>query len=115
MSTTKAINKEILRYALTAQKECLESILNSVTEDTKTCGPVFRERIVSKLDELNSQLGKCGGGGPRAPRKLSPYNRFVKEQLPLLAQKNPEMDNKTRMTQVSTMWKQMSDAEKAKF
>jgi hypothetical protein len=114
MNSTKAFNREILRFSLNAQKECLENILSSVNDDTKTCGPVYRDRIVAKLSELNDQLTKCGGGS-RAPRKLSPYNRFVKEQLPLLVKDHPEMDNKARMTHVSSMWKKMSAADKEKY
>lgn len=115
MNSTKAFNKEILRFSLNSQKECLESILNSVTDDVKTCGPVFRERIVTKLADLNDQLGKCGARRNGGTRKLSPYNRFVKEKLPLLVNKNPEMDNKSRMTHVSTMWKQLSEEDRVQY
>lgn len=117
----KAFSKEVLRFTLTTQKECLEGILSSVTDDSKTCGKVYRERITEKIAELNDRLAKCGGrGGARgsstaAPRKLSAYNIFVKEQLTALVKNHPEMDNKARMTKVSEMWKALSEDDKARY
>jgi glutamate 5-kinase len=118
---TQMFNKEMTRFALMTQKECLESIIESVQDDPKTCGPVFRERIVSKMNELNEKLAKLGqrrstaGGGGGAPRKLSAYNRFVKEQLPVLVKQSPELDNKARMTRVSEMWKSLKPEDKARY
>lgn len=125
MSTTttadKMFTKEVTRFALNTQKECLESILNSVQDDPKTCGPAFREKIHEKLADIQTQLAKCGksrgsgSGSSAAPRKLSAYNRFVKEQMSALVKNHPEMDNKARMTKVSEMWKALSADEKAKY
>lgn len=124
MSTTtadKMFTKEVTRFALNTQKECLESILNSVQDDTKTCGPVFREKIQEKLADIQTQLAKCAGAGNRRgnaatqPRKLSAYNRFVKEQMSALVKNHPDMDNKTRMTKVSEMWRTLSAEDKVKY
>jgi hypothetical protein len=128
MSTTtaadKMFTKEVTRFALNTQKECLESILNSVQEDSKTCGPAFREKIQEKLADIQTQLAKCGksrgggsgsGSGSATPRKLSAYNRFVKEQMSALVKNHPDMDNKTRMTKVSEMWRTLSAEDKVKY
>ena len=96
----KSFNKEVARFARNSKKECLESLLDLI-QDSKS-----REIIETRIADLTAQTGK------NTPRKLSPYNRFVKLKLPELAKERPDLDNKTRMKHVSEMWKKISIEEK---
>lgn len=102
-------HKEIVRFSLRTQKECLENLL--------AAPEVTRENIELVLQDVNRQLDKMGSGKKRstAPRALSPYNHFVKAKLSEVAKQFPDLDNRARMSKVSELWKAMSPAEKASF
>ena len=106
--TDKTFNKEVARYARNSKKECLMSLLD-VIHDAKS-----REIIESRIADLAAQTGK-NSSADKAPRKLSPYNRFVKQKLPEIAKESPDMDNKARMKHVSELWKTMTPEQKAAF
>jgi uncharacterized protein with von Willebrand factor type A (vWA) domain len=101
-------NKEVVRFSLFATKECLERLL-------ATHSDVTRDTVVTMLDDVNRQLESRKRGGLTAPRKLSPYNYFVKEKLPEVAKKFPDIDNRARMAKVSEMWRNLDPAEKQGF
>ena len=102
----KTFNKEVARFTRNSKKECLESLLD-VIHDAKS-----RDIIQTRIDDLVAQTGK---NTSTAPRKLSPYNRFVKQKLPEIAKEHPDMDNKTRMKHVSELWKALSETQKTAF
>lgn len=104
----KTFNKEVARFARNSKKECLESLLDVIHD------PKSREIIQSRIANLAAQTGK-NSSADKAPRKLSPYNRFVKQKLPEIAKEKPDMDNKARMKHVSEMWKTMTEEQKAAF
>jgi|AntRauMFilla1563_2_1112583.scaffolds.fasta_scaffold01035_9 hypothetical protein len=102
-------NKEITRFSLFAKKDCIENILAKP-------GDITRDAVSLILDDVNRQL--ASGGKKRVsttPRKLSPYNYFVKAKLPELSKQFPEIDNRMRMSKVSELWKNLSPAEKESF
>lgn len=101
----KTFNKEVARFARNSKKECLVSLLD-VIHDAKS-----REIIETRITDLTAQTGSAD----KAPRKLSPYNRFVKQKLPEIAKEHPGMDNKARMKHVSELWKTMSLEQKAAY
>ena len=105
----KTFNKEVARFARNSKKECLESLLDVVHD------PKSREIIESRIADLAAQTGKNSSTADKAPRKLSPYNRFVKQKLPEIAKENPGMDNKARMKHVSEVWKTMTPEQKVAF
>jgi hypothetical protein len=105
----KTFNKEVARFARNSKKECLVSLLDVIHD------PKSREIIESRIADLVAQTGKNASGADKPPRKLSPYNRFVKQKLPEIAKESPNMDNKARMKHVSELWKNMSDEQKAAF
>jgi len=108
MSTTSN-HKEIIRFSLRAQKECLESLL---ARDAT----VTRDTVESHLNDINKQLEKLTmGRRGSSNRALSPYNHFVKAKLPEVAKRYPDIDNRARMSRVSEMWKSLSPTEKAGF
>jgi len=49
---------------------------------------------------------------PRKPRLASPYNLYVKEQLPLLRAQNKEMNNKELMKLVANKWNEQNASKK---
>lgn len=102
----KTFNKEVARFARNSKKECLVSLLDVIHD------PKSREIIESRIADLTAQTGSSAD---KAPRKLSPYNRFVKQKLPEIAKEKPGMDNKARMKHVSELWKTMTDEQKAAF
>ena len=101
-------NKEIARFSLFAKKECIENILTRP-------GDITRDVIVLMLDDINRQMDSCKKRVSTTPRKLSPYNYFVKAKIPELSKQFPEMDNRTRMSRVSELWKNLSPTEKESF
>lgn len=103
----KIFNKEVARFARNSKKECLQSLLDVIHD------PKSRDIIQSRIDDLVAQTGNKTSD--KAPRKLSPYNRFVKAKLPEIAKEKPDIDNKTRMKHVSELWKNMSIQDKAAF
>lgn len=113
-------SKEISRFALMSKKECLQDLLTKFSEDTDG-----HKTIQGKIEDVDKELvtlektkgrgGKRKGGDPDKPKQLNGYNRFVKAKLPEISKNKPEMDNRSRMKEVSELWKKMTAEEKAEY
>ncbi|CAG8530237.1 6868_t:CDS:2 [Funneliformis caledonium] len=57
-----------------------------------------------------------GGDGealpPRGKRKLSPYNAFMKSELPKVKAENPDLEHKAAFKLVAERWKNSPDNPK---
>ena len=108
----KIFNAEVTRFALRAQKDCLEEILDLWGIDI-----VDRGTIEAKLEEINKQLNSNLDKKSKSskPRKLSAYNMFVREKLPELKKSFPDLKNKELMSKVSDLWKETSPEDKTKY
>lgn len=122
MAALVNFNKELSRFTLKYKTELFNDIM-SVIEN----GDDVREYLENSLETVGADLlaldkktkGSKRGQGDRKvkgpPRPLSAYNKFIKKVLPEIAQQNPDMDNKTRMSKASEKWKTLTDKQKEEY
>ena len=104
--------KEITRFTLQCKKECLEDLLKAVPEDANS---PYYTYTMSQLNRINDELSNKRVKRSDKPRKLSAYNRFIQQTLPVVKRDFPSMDNKARMEKASSIWKQLSEEQKKAY
>ena len=112
-SSLTNFNKELSRFALKYKAELLEEVKTVVDsgEDLKTYlenALATAETDLASLDKKAKSKRNVGS----APRPLSAYNKFIKVTLPELKAQNPNMDNKTRMSNASEKWQSLTPKQK---
>jgi flagellar biosynthesis chaperone FliJ len=123
------LNKEVLRFTIKFKQEVLQDILKNVTEET---GSPYYVHINEQLNMVSEEIknfeksyrASLSQKGPRGtkqktkslvPRPMSAYNKFIKQTLPKIKKDLPDMDNKSRMSKASEIWKKLTPSEKEEY
>lgn len=107
MAAQKNLNKEIKRYALCTQKECLQELR------LKNASNLSNE-IENKIQEIEKALYDLNPK-PGAPRKQTSYNNFIRIWMPKIAEEHPELTNQARLKLLSKRWNSLSPDAKKEF
>lgn len=107
MAPQKNLFKEINRYALCSQQECLKELKCKNAAD-------LVEEIENKIQEIEKALNVLDRK-PGAPRKQTAYNNFIRFWMPKLAEENPELTNQARMKLLAGRWKTLAPDAKKEF
>ncbi|CAG8748100.1 11620_t:CDS:1, partial [Cetraspora pellucida] len=76
---------------------------------------VFEHRGVTG-NETADKLARRGAAiKMNESKKLSPYNAFMKTNLPIIKKNNPELDHKDAFKLVASMWKDSINNPKNSF
>jgi ribonuclease HI len=113
----KKRNWKTVRNKLVKNKDLFEKLDSLIN---KRLGKVYFTHVFSHSNvienNLADKLAKKGAAiNMNEQKKLSPYNSFMKFNLPIIKKNNPELDHKTAFKLVASMWKDSINNPKNDF
>lgn len=88
--------------------EILKKVLDIISEKEDIPKKFSMKFITENIKKINKEE-KETKEEKKKEKKLTPYNMFVKEQMPKIKKEYPKLTNNERMSHIGKMWKEQKN------